>query len=120
MRTGMNHDPPAKFVFRLEDRVGVATDSIVSPGCIISGGRLHRCVLGARCRINSFSQLEECVLLDNVNVGRHARIRRAVIDKDVEIPAGAEIGFDLDKDRQRWFVSDEGIVVIPKRSKVEP
>jgi glucose-1-phosphate adenylyltransferase len=120
IRTGINHDPPAKFVFRHEDRVGVATDSIVSLGCIISGGRIHRTVLGNRCRINSFSQLEECVLLDNVNVGRHARIRRCIIDKDVEIPSGAEIGYDLDKDRQRWFVSDEGIVVIPKRSKVEP
>jgi glucose-1-phosphate adenylyltransferase len=119
LRTGINHDPPAKFVFSQDDRIGVATDSIVALGCIISGGRIHRSVLSNRCRVNSFSQLEECVLFDNVNVGRHARIRRAIIDKDVDIPAGSEIGFDLAKDRERWFVSEDGIVVIPKGASVE-
>jgi glucose-1-phosphate adenylyltransferase len=119
IRTGINHDPPGKFVFSLEDRIGVATDSIVSLGCIISGGRIHRSVLGNRCRVNSFSQLEECVLLDNVNIGRHARIRRAIIDKDVEIPANVEIGYNLERDRERWYVSDGGVVVIPKRTLID-
>ncbi|RLB62278.1 MAG: glucose-1-phosphate adenylyltransferase [Deltaproteobacteria bacterium] len=121
IRTGVTHDPPAKFVFRDEDgaRTGVATDSIVSAGCIISGGSIHRSVLGNRCRVNSFSEIEECVLLENVTIGRHARIRRAIIDKDIEIPPGTEIGYDLEQDRQRFFVSKGGVVVIPKRTKLE-
>jgi glucose-1-phosphate adenylyltransferase len=119
IRTGISHEAPAKFVFSHEDRVGVATDSIVSSGCIISGGRIHRSVLSQRCRVNSFSQLEECVLMSNVKIGRHARIRRAIIDKDVEIPQNAEIGYNLARDRERWFVSDNGIVVVPKRAKIE-
>mgnify|MGYP002030625315 CR=1 FL=1 len=75
-------------------------------------------MLGNRVRVNSFSSLEECICFDNVNIGRHARIRRAIIDKDVEIPANMEIGFDANADRRRFFVSDEGIVVIPKRAKI--
>jgi glucose-1-phosphate adenylyltransferase len=120
IRTGTNHDPPAKFVFRDEAnaRVGVATESLVSLGCIISGGRINRSVLSGRCRINSFSSVDECVLFENVVIGRHARIRRAIIDKDVELPAGTEIGYDLEADRKRWYVSEGGIVVIPKRAKV--
>ena len=121
IRTGATHDPPAKFVFRDEAqaRVGIATDSLVSHGCIISGGRIHRSVLGVGCRVNSFSEVEESVLFERVRVGRHAQIRRAIIDKDVEIPAGTVIGFDREADRQRFFVTDNGIVVIPKRAKLE-
>jgi glucose-1-phosphate adenylyltransferase len=120
IRTGFTHHPPAKFVFRDEAqaRVGIATDSLVSHGCIISGGRIHRSVLGIDCRINSFSEVEESVLFDGVRIGRHARVRRAVIDKDVEIPPNAVVGFDLEEDRRRFFVSDQGIVVIPKRAKL--
>jgi glucose-1-phosphate adenylyltransferase len=120
IRTGATHDPPAKFVFRDEAqaRVGIATDSMVSHGCIISGGRIHRSVLGVGCRVNSFSEVEESVLFESVRVGRHAKIRRAIIDKDVEIPAGTIIGFDREADRQRFFVTDQGIVVIPKRAKL--
>ncbi len=121
IRTGYNHDPPAKFVFRDEAnaRVGIATESLVSLGCIISGGRIHRSVLSNRVRVNSFSHIEESVLFENVVIGRHAKIRRAIIDKDVEIPAGAEVGYNLEEDRKRWFVSDDGIVVIPKRAKID-
>jgi glucose-1-phosphate adenylyltransferase len=121
IRTGATHDPPAKFVFRDEAqaRVGIATDSMVSHGCIISGGRIHRSVLGVGCRINSFSEVEESVLFEHVHVGRHAKIRRAIIDKDVEIPQGAVIGFDIEADRQRFSVTDNGIVVIPKRAKLD-
>jgi glucose-1-phosphate adenylyltransferase len=120
MRTGTNHDPPAKFVFRDEAnaRVGVATESLVSAGCIISGGRINRSVLSNRCRINSFSSVDECILFENVVIGRHARIRRAIIDKDVEIPPHTEIGYDLEADKKRWSVSEGGIVVIPKRAKL--
>lgn len=121
IRTGATHDPPAKFVFRDEAqaRVGISTDSMVSHGCIISGGRIHRSVLGVGCRVNSFAEVEESVLFERVRVGRHAKIRRAIIDKDVEIPAGTVIGFDREADRQRFFVTDDGIVVIPKRAKLE-
>jgi glucose-1-phosphate adenylyltransferase len=120
IRTGATHDPPAKFVFRDEAqaRVGIATDSMVSHGCIISGGRIHRSVLGVGCRVNSFSEVEESVLFEGVQVGRHAKIRRAIIDKGVEIPAGTIIGFDRDADKTRFFVTDQGIVVIPKRAKL--
>jgi glucose-1-phosphate adenylyltransferase len=120
IRTGMTHDPPAKFVFRDEAqaRIGIATDSLVSHGCIISGGRIHRTVLGVGCRINSFSELEECVLFERVRVGRHARLRRCIIDKDVEIPPGTVIGFDPVADRERFFLSEDGLVVIPKRAHI--
>jgi glucose-1-phosphate adenylyltransferase len=121
LRTGYNHDPPAKFVFRDEAnaRVGIATESLVSLGCIISGGRIHRSVLSNRVRVNSFSHIEESVLFENVVIGRHARIRRAIVDKDVEIPAGAEIGYNLAEDKKRYYVSEGGIVVIPKRAKLD-
>jgi glucose-1-phosphate adenylyltransferase len=117
----VTHDPPAKFVFRDEAqaRVGIATDSMVSHGCIISGGRIHRSVLGVGCRVNSFSEVEESILFERVRVGRHAKIRRAIIDKDVEIPSGTVIGFDREADRQRFFVTESGTVVIPKRAKLD-
>ncbi len=120
IRTGFTHDPPAKFVFsdHVQERVGTATDSLVSHGSIISGGQLRRSVVGVGCRINSFSEVDECVLFERVKIGRHARLRRCIIDKDVEIPPNEEIGYDLEKDRKRFFVSDEGVVVIPKRARI--
>ncbi len=120
IRTGYTHDPPAKFVFRDEAnaRVGIATESLVSLGCIISGGRIHRSVLSNRVRVNSFSHIEDSVLFEDVVIGRHVKIRRAIIDKDVEIPSGTEIGYNLVEDRKRWFVSEGGVVVIPKRAKI--
>jgi glucose-1-phosphate adenylyltransferase len=121
IRTGATHDPPAKFVFRDEAhaRVGIATDSMVSHGCIISGGRIHRSVLSVGCRINSFSEVEESVLFERVRVGRHAKLRRCIIDKDVEVPSGVEVGFNLEADRKRFFVTENGLVVIPKRAKLD-
>ncbi len=120
IRTGATHDPPAKFVFRDEAhaRVGIATDSMVSHGCIISGGRIHRSVLSVGCRVNSFSEVEESVLFERVRIGRHARLRRCIVDKDVEIPPGTEIGYDIEADRRRFFVTETGLVVIPKRAKL--
>lgn len=121
IRTGATHDPPAKFVFRDEvhARVGIATDSMVSHGCIISGGRIHRSVLSVGCRVNSFAEIEESVLYERVRVGRHAKLRRCIIDKDVEVPAGVEVGFNLEADRKRFFVTDNGLVVIPKRARLD-
>ncbi len=120
IRTANSHDPPAKFVFRDETlaRVGTATESLVSHGCIVSGGRIHRSVLAPGCRIHSFSEIQESVLFERVIIGRHAKIRKAIIDKDVEIPAGTVIGYDSEADRRRFTVTANGIVVIPKRAKI--
>ena len=121
--TGMSFDPPAKFVFSDQSnaRVGIATDSLVSDGCIISGGQIHRSVLSAGVRVNSFAHVEQCILLEGVRVGRYARLRKVIIDKDVEIPQGMQIGFDLDEDRKRFTVSEDGMAVLMKRStKIAP
>jgi glucose-1-phosphate adenylyltransferase len=111
-----NTGAPAKFVFAnvAEKRVGTATDSLISEGCILSGGRVNRSVLSPLVRINSFADVDESILFEGVNVGRHAKIRRAIVDKNVEIPAGSRIGYDLEEDRKRFFVSPQGIVVVPK------
>ncbi|MBW2731091.1 MAG: glucose-1-phosphate adenylyltransferase [Deltaproteobacteria bacterium] len=108
--------PPAKFVFSDEgDRMGFATDSLVSPGCIISGGHIQRSVLFPKVRINSFSEVKDSILMDGVEVGRHCSLRRTIVDKYVTIPPNTKIGHDLDEDRARGLhVSDEAIVVIPK------
>ncbi|MCY1075402.1 glucose-1-phosphate adenylyltransferase [Archangium lansingense] len=118
--TQPNNFPPAKFVFadRENSRVGHCTDSLVSEGCIISGGHAHRSVLSPKVRINSFSEVQESILFENVTIGRRCRIRRAIIDKNVEIPPGMTIGYDLDEDRRRFHVTPGGVVVIPKGMKV--
>jgi glucose-1-phosphate adenylyltransferase len=119
IRTYSLHAPPVKFVHDEGERKGYATDSIVSNGCIISGGRLHRCVLSPYCRINSFSNIEESILMDRVNVGRHVQIRRAIIDKEVTIPPGTQIGFDRAMDEARGFyVSPGGVTIVPKGAQM--
>lgn len=120
IRTFSYKAPPVKFVFDEGERKGYATDSIVSDGCIISGGRLTRCVLSPYCRINSFSVIEESILMDEVHVGRHAQIRKAIIDKGVRVPSHARIGFDQADDEARGFyVSPGGVTVVPKGSRLE-
>ncbi|MEW6439938.1 MAG: glucose-1-phosphate adenylyltransferase [bacterium] len=117
VRTYQPQFPPVKMVFADEGenaRRGQALDSVISSGCIISGGKVSRSVLSAQVRINSFALVEESVLMESVNVGRYARIRRAIIDKYVDILPGTRIGYDLAEDRKRFFVTDSGIVVIPK------
>ena len=91
------------------------TDSLVSEGCIISGGRIDRSVLSPGVRVNSFAHVEETILMDGVDVGRHARIRRAIIDKGVRIPPGMEIGYDHEADRRNGLTVDEGVVVVAKQ-----
>jgi glucose-1-phosphate adenylyltransferase len=108
--------PPAKTVFEEANgkRVGVAYDSIVSGGCIISGGQIHRSILSPWVRINSFAEVRDSILMTGVKVGRHARVRRAIIDKGVRIPEGYQIGYNLEDDAQRFTVTESNIVVIPK------
>ena len=114
--------PPAKFVFanEREGRLGHATDSLVSEGCILSGGRADRSILSPKVRVNSYASVEESILFENVNIGRHCRIRKTIIDKHVDIPPGTSIGYDLEEDRRRFHVTESGIVVIPKGMRLEP
>ena len=113
--------PPAKFVFADEEqrRIGVAMDSMVSEGCIVSGGRVERSILGPRVRVNSFATVHESILFNDVQVGRHAQLHRAIVDKGVIIPPGAQIGLDPEQDRRRFTVSDGGITVVPRGAAFE-
>ena len=109
--------PPAKTVFAGGDdgkRIGLVLDSIISNGCIISGGRVQNSVLSPGVKVNSYSEVYESILMDGVQVGRYAKIRRAIIDKRVIVPPGVEIGYDIEEDKRRFVVSKNGIVVIPK------
>jgi glucose-1-phosphate adenylyltransferase len=114
IRTHQRQFPPAKFVFGEPTRMGVAIDSIVSAGCIVSGGVVRNSVVSPDVRVNSYAEVEASIVFGHVNVGRHARIRRAVIDRDVEIPEGTVIGYDTESDRQRYFVTETGITVVTR------
>ncbi len=119
IRTTLHHYPPVKFVFANEKdrRVGQATDSLVSEGCIISGGHVHKCVLSPGVRINSYADVAESIMMEGVDIGRHCKIKKAIIDKDIHIPPKTIIGYDLEEDRKNYHVTKSGIVVIPKKEK---
>ena len=114
IRTHQRQYPPAKFVFAEAGRTGTAVDSIVSAGCIVSGSLVKGSVVSPDVRVNSYSEVESSILFSHVNVGRHCRIRKAIIDRDVHIPEGTTIGYDTEADRQRYFVTESGITVVTR------
>ena len=104
--------PPAKFVFNSDERRGMATDSLISGGCIISGAVINQSVLFSDVHVHSFSEIEDSVIMPNVEVGRHVKLKRVVVDKGASIPDGMEIGFDLALDKKRFYVSEKGITLV--------
>ncbi len=117
LRTFNYNYPPAKFIWEEGDRVGMATNSMVSEGCIVSGGTISHCILSPEVRINSFSSVTDSILMENVSVGRHSEIRKAIIDKNVQIPSYTKIGVNKEEDIARGFyVSEGGVTVVPKNA----
>lgn len=116
--TNQGNLPPAKTVFDDDERRGQNIDSYVCAGCITSGGTVRRSIIGPLCKINSYSLVEDSILFENVNIGRHARIRKTIIDKGVVITDGTTIGYDHEADRRRGYtVTESGIVVVPRRDR---
>lgn len=119
LRTFNYNYPPAKFIWAEGERVGMATNSMVSEGCVVSGGGLSRCVLSPKVKVNSYSQISESILMENVEIGRHSKIKRAIIDKNVVVPPNTKIGFNREEDIKRGFhVSPNGVTVVPKGAKI--
>jgi glucose-1-phosphate adenylyltransferase len=111
--------PPAKFVFEAEGRTGHALDSMVCAGVVVSGGEVRRSILSPGVRLHSYSRVDGSILMHDVDVGRHAVVKRAIVDKNVRIADGAQIGVDAERDRERFVVSAGGVVVVPKGAVVE-
>ena len=114
IRTHQRQYPPAKFVFSEPGRTGMAIDSVVSSGCIISGASVRKTVMSPDVRVNSYAEVESCIIFSHVNIGRHCRIRRAIVDRDVHIPEGSVIGYDPEEDKRNYFVTDTGITVVTR------
>jgi len=114
IRTHQRQYPPAKFVFGEPGRTGMAIDSIVCPGCILSGGVVRNSVISPDVRVNSYTEVDSSILFSHVNVGRHCRIRNAIIDRDVHVPEGTVIGFDPEEDAKNYLVTETGITVVTR------
>ena len=113
--TNQGNLPPAKTVFDDEDRRGQNIDSYVCGGCITSGSTVRRSIIGPRCKINSYSLVEDSILFENVSVGRNAKIKKTIIDENITIPDGTQIGYNHKEDRRRGYtVTPSGIVVVSK------
>ena len=114
IRTRVRQYPPAKFVFGEPGRTGMAINSIVSAGCIVSGATVRNSVLSQDVRVNSYSELDSSIVFSHVNIGRHCRIRRAIIDRDVQLPEGTVIGYDQNEDKKNYFVTPSGLTVVTR------
>jgi glucose-1-phosphate adenylyltransferase len=112
LRTAGYSDAPAKFIFDYEGRRGQALDSIVSGGTILSGGMVRGSVIGRGVRVHSGAYIEDSIIFDNCDIGRRAKVRRAILDKNVRIPEDGTVGYNLERDRELYYVTDSGIVVI--------
>jgi len=112
LRTAGYQDPPVKFTFDEETRRGTSVDSIISGGAILAGGTVRNSIIGRGVKVHTGALVEDSVLFDNCDIGRQARVRRAILDKNVRVPAGAQIGYDLERDRQFHHVTESGIVVV--------
>ena len=120
LRTAGYYDAPAKFTFDDEGRRGQAVDSIVSGGSILAGGTVRNSVLGRGCKVHTAALVEDSIVFDNCDIGRHSKVRRAILDKNVHVPEGATIGYDLESDEEMYYVTESGIVVVEgHRSHVE-
>jgi glucose-1-phosphate adenylyltransferase len=106
--------PPAKFVFGEPGRTGMAINSIVSGGCIVSGAVVRNSVLSQDVRVNSYSEVDSSIIFTHVNIGRHCRIKKAIIDRDVHLPEGTVIGYDPSDDRKNYFVTPSGLTVVTR------
>lgn len=121
IRTFQEQFPPAKTVFAGQERagrVGIVLNCLIAGGCLISDGRVERSILSCNVRINSYSEVYDSILMEGVDVGSYAKIRRAIIDKDVGIPQRAVIGYNLEEDKQRFFVTESGIVIVAKKTQI--
>lgn len=114
IRTRVRQYPPAKFVFGEPGRTGMAINSIVSAGCIVSGAVVRNSVLSQDVRVNSYSELDSSIVFSHVNIGRHCRIRRAIIDRDVQLQEGTVIGYDQNEDKKNYFVTASGLTVVTR------
>ena len=114
IRTRVRQYPPAKFVFGEPGRSGVAVNSIITAGVIISGAKVSNCVVSQDVRVNSYSNVDASIIFSHVNIGRHCRIRRAIIDRDVHIPEGTLIGYDPVEDKKRYFVTPSGLTIVTR------
>jgi len=114
IRTTQRQYPPAKFVFGEPGRTGMAIDSIVGAGCILSGGIARNSVLSPDVRVNSYAEVDTSIIFPHVDIGRHCRIRRAIIDRDVHIPEGTVIGYDPEDDARNYIVTESGIIVVTR------
>jgi glucose-1-phosphate adenylyltransferase len=120
LRTAGYSDPPTKFAFDEEDRRGQAIDSVLAGGCIISGGMVKNSVIGRHVYVHAGAEVIDSIIFDNCDIGRRSKLRRCILEKNVKIPEGTVIGYDLEQDRKRYFVTDSGIVVVEgKRTAVE-
>lgn len=118
LRTWQQQYPAAKFVFADPGRTGIAVDSIVAGGCVISGGKVERSVLGYDVRVNSYCDVQDSIIYNHVNIGRHSKVRRAIIDRHVVLPERSEIGYNLEEDRKKYFVSESGVVVVVREESM--
>jgi glucose-1-phosphate adenylyltransferase len=120
LRTAGYFDAPAKFVFDEDGRRGMAIDSIIAGSSIVSGGSVKGSVLGRGVRIHTGATVEDSIIFDNCDIGRHAKVRKAILDKNVKVPEHASIGYDLEKDKKRYHVTETGIVIVEgHQSKVD-